>query len=248
MISDRVARRYWPSVDPLGQFIQIAGNARIYQIVGVVADVHRRSDTDRGVVPYLYRSRGDGLGGGTESGRAATYVIARTRTDAASLTSQVQGALREVRPDRPVAMPVTLAELINRGANDLLLVAFMLSPMVLLTLILSTAGIYGLTAQMVALRTRELGIRAALGAGRGQLVGLILRDGLRTARAGLVVGVAGVAVINRVVMSVFVDITWAEPAVVALSAVLMVAVTIAASYRPAFRAARVDPMTALRYE
>jgi ABC-type antimicrobial peptide transport system permease subunit len=124
----------------------------------------------------------------------------------------------------------------------------MLSPMVLLTLILSTAGIYGLTAQTVAMRRRELGVRAALGADRRQLIGLIVRDGLRLARAGLVVGLAGIFVINRIVMSIFVDVTWAEPSVVALCGLLMIGVTLAASFQPAHRAARVDPMSALRQE
>jgi ABC-type antimicrobial peptide transport system permease subunit len=98
------------------------------------------------------------------------------------------------------------------------------------------------------MRTRELGVRAALGAGRGQLIGLILCDGLRLARAGLVVGLVGVVVINRVVMSIFVDVSWAEPWIAAACGLLMVAVALAASFHPAHRAARLDPMAALRQE
>jgi hypothetical protein len=250
VISDVLARRFWPSVDPLGQFIQIEGDARVRQIVGVVGDIQRRSDANRGAIPFLYRPRAEAEAGGagTRPRRASSYVLVRTETESPDLARQIRKVLGDTLPGRPIPMPAALAELIARGANELLLVAFMLSPMVLLTLVLSTAGIYGLTAQTVAMRTRELGIRAALGARRGQLVGLILRDGLRLARTGLIVGLAGVVAINRIVMSIFVDLTWAEPWVVLSCALLMVAVALAASFHPAHRAAQVDPMTALRYE
>jgi putative ABC transport system permease protein len=245
IISDVLAGRYWPSADPVGQYIRFEGEPRVRQIVGVVSDVRRSVDVARGRIPYVYRLRTEPV---EAAGREPSYALLRTASDAAALAPQVRAGLREILPERSMPAPATLEAMMNRAASEMLLLALMFTPMVVLTLVLSAAGIYGLIAQTVTLRKRELGVRAALGAERRQLVMLILGDGLKLARAGLVFGLVGVVVINRIVMSVFVGVTWAEPAVVVVSALIMVAVTIAASYRPASRAARVDPMTALRCE
>jgi predicted permease len=249
VISDVIARRLWPSAAAVGQFLQLEGETRAKEIVGVVSDIYRSPGTSREAIPYLYRLRNDGPGQpGAGRSRGSTYVLLRTAQNSAALAPAVRSTIEEMFPNRPSPAPETLDALISRAARDMLFAAFLVGPLVVLTLVLSASGIYGLISQTVASRTRELGIRAALGAERRQLVWLVVRDALKLARAGLVVGVLGVVAVNRIVMNLFAGVTWAEPLVVVLAALLMVGVAIAASYRPASRAARVDPMTALRYE
>lgn len=239
VISETLGRRYWPSSDPLGQFVRLEGETRVRQIVAIVSDVRRNPAADI-AIPYLYRLR-------SQADRE-TFVLIRSTDDVSRFAPMVRTMVREAFPGRPLVVPMTLEEIINRQANDFLFAAFIISPTILLTLVLSAAGIYGLIAQTVAARTHELGVRAALGASRRQLVGLILADGLKLARTGAIVGLAVVIGINRLAISAFVGVGWASPVVVASAVALMVVVALAASCHPALRAARVDPMTALRYE
>jgi putative ABC transport system permease protein len=238
-ISEAVAHRYWPSADPIGRFVRLEGEQKLRQIVAIVGDVRRNPYTSV-AIPYIYQLRREG-------GRE-TYVLVRSSHDAAELAPIVRSIVREEFPDRPLPVPVTLEAMINRQATDFLFAALIISPTILLTLVLSAAGIYGLVAQTVVARSHELGVRAALGASRRQLLGLILGDGLKLARTGAIAGVVVVVAVNRLAMSAFVGVTWASPLVVAFAAVLMAFVALAASYLPASRAARVDPMTALRHE
>jgi len=249
VISEAVSRRYWPLSDPLGAFIHVEGEASAREIVAVVADVQSSSAWNRGPVPYVFRPlTARAINPAVPSRLNETYAIVRTRSDPAAFAPQVRQAIREMFPDRPTPSPVTIEQTLQQGAREMLLAASLILPMVLLTLALSAGGIYGLIAQQTLLRTRELGIRAALGAERSQLVGLVLRDALRLARTGIAVGLIGVVAINRLVMSIYAGVTWARPSVVVLCALLMAGVALAASYHPARRAARVDPNTALRYE
>lgn len=249
VISNGLARQYWPSTDPLGQFVQLAGEPRARHIIGIVSDVYGSPGAARNPIPYIFRPRADRADRmASQDLREWTYLLMRTSVDPRSLAPQVRARLEQMFPNRPIPLTTTLEELITRGATDLLFAAFLVGPLVLLTLMLSASGIYGLISQTVALRARELGIRAALGAGSRQLVELVVGDALRLARAGLVFGVVGVVVLNRIIMSIFVGAGWAAPLVVVAAGLLMVVVAVAASYGPASRAAKVDPMTALRHE
>ena len=236
--SATMARRIWGDEDPIGKQIQ-AGPNGVFTVVGVVGDV-RNLDLALSPAPTMYLPA-------TRFVWPTMTIIVRgdERAQAASL---VRTAVREQDPQLAVFNVRTMNEMIERSASQPRLNASLVALFAGLAALLAAVGIYGVLAYLVSQRTQEIGIRMALGAGRSSVQGLVLSRGLRLAALGLVAGVAGAVLVARWIGTLLFEIQARDPWTIAAAVGVVALVTIVASYIPARRAARVDPLVALRAE
>ncbi len=244
VISQSLAREKWTGRDPIGQRIEFGnmdGDFRPMTIVGVVGDVREDSlEKPSGPIVYTnYRQRP----GATDHFSA----VMRTAIDPSTVISSARKIVRVLDPNVPPVFG-TLAEisslsLQSRRFNLLLLGAFAGT-----ALLLAVAGLYGVMAYSVARRTGELGTRIALGATPGNVLRLVLRQGLLTALIGVAIGIGGAVLLTRTLQSFLFGLSATDPLTFAAVAFLLIVVALLACYVPARRAAKVDPMEALRYE
>ena len=244
VISQSLAREKWPGEDPIGRTIEFGnmdGDLRPLTIIGVVGDVREDSlEKPSGPIVYVnYRQRPEA----TER----FIAVLRIATDPSTVISAARGIVRALDPNVP-PMFGTLAEvsalsLKSRRFNLMLLGAFAGA-----ALLLAVAGLYGVMAYSVARRTGELGTRIALGATPGNVLRLVLRQGLVTALIGVAIGMGGAIVLTRTLRSFLFGLSPTDPGTFAAVAVLLILVALLACYFPARRAAKVDPIEALRYE
>ncbi|PYU99311.1 MAG: hypothetical protein DMG26_16745 [Acidobacteria bacterium] len=244
LVSQSLARQKWPQQDPLGQTIEFGnmdGDLRLLTVVGVVGDV--REETLEAPAPptiYVnYRQRPQ-----------ATFrwtVVLRTDVAPAAVLRAAQEIVRKLDPNVPPSSgtftQVITASLKARRFNLTLVGAFALA-----ALLLAVAGIYGVTAYSVARRTHELGVRMALGARAGDVLRLVLGQGLLTVAAGVAVGTGGSFVLTRAIQSLLFGVGANDPLTFAGVTLLLTLVALLATYVPARRASRLDPMAALRHE
>ena len=244
VISEAVARQKWPGQDPIGQTIEFGnmdGDLRLITIVGVVGDVRKHSleTVPRPTVYVNYRQRP----------RAAQQfdVVLRTSTDPAAVSGSVRRVLTQLDPTIPARMStfsqVFSESLNNRRFNFLLVGVFALA-----ALVLAMAGVFGVLAYSVAQRTREIGVRVALGATPGGILKMVLGQGLVTVAIGMAIGLAGALLLTRTMRSMLFEVSPNDPVTMVVIALLLLFIALLASYIPARRATRVDPMIALRYE
>jgi predicted permease len=236
--NESVVKKVFPGEDPLGKFVRFGGDTQ-YEIVGVVADVKQtRLDDDREdriYVPHVV------LGGNGS-------LIVRTRVAPASLAEPTRKAILEVDADQPVANVRTLEQDIGRSVAARRHTLSLLGLFAALALGLAALGLYGVLAHAVALRRNEIGIRMALGAQRADVLRLVLRKGLGLTLLGLAIGFAGALALTRVVRSQLYEVGPTDPVTFVTVALLLVLVALLACWLPARRAAKVDPMEALRHE
>jgi predicted permease len=244
VISRSLAEQRWPTEDPLGQSIEFGnmdGDLRLMTIVGIVGDV-REMGLDTKPQPTFYANARQRPG--TTS--SFTYVLAGSAPPAA-LTSAARNILHELAPDVPPRFR-TIAQLLSasvagRRFNLVLLASFGASAMVL-----AMMGIYGVTSFAVGQRTQEIGIRMALGAGRGDVLRMILGQSSRLVLAGVAGGLLGAMWLTRLLARLLYSVAPTDAPTFAACAVLLGLVALGACWIPARRATRVDPMVALRYE
>ena len=243
LISESLARGRWPGQDPLGHTIEFGnmdGDPRLLTIVGIVGDV-REYGADVPPRPTVYVNL-------FQRPRAGDVTVTML-TDAPLplVTSAARGILHELNPDLPPKFrtfsQIFSASLGSRRFN-LILIGFFGA----VTLLLATAGVFGVMAYSVNRRTREIGVRVALGARSGDVLSMILAQGLRTIAIGVVIGLAGSVVLTRAIASFLFGVTATDPLTFAAVVLLLVSATLLACYIPARRATRIDPMSALRYE
>jgi len=242
LISESLARVRWPNQDPLGhtlEFGNMDGDLRLLTIVGVVGDTHEDS-LETPARPTIYvdiRQRPKGY----------FTVVMRADTDPSSVFSAARGIMRELAPDVPPRFrtfsQVYSASLGSRRFNLTLVGVFAGT-----ALLLAMAGIYGVIAYSVTRRTREIGVRMALGASPVNVLRMVLGQGMRTAAIGVVIGIAGSLMLTRTMQSLLFGVTATDPLTFAAVALALAAVALLACYLPARRATRVDPMVALRHE
>ena len=240
VISEALARERFRDGDPIGRRVSV-GATGPYTIVGVVGDVKQLSlglsEAEAVYVPFAQ----------WPSDRAVSLVV-RTPGDPASLAPAVRKAIWSVDKDQPVVRVATMDDLVARSAAERRFALIVFEAFGLAALVLAAAGIYGLLAGSVAERTREMGVRSALGATRRVIVGLVLRQGMRLTFAGLVIGLAGAYTASRAIAALLFGISRADPLTYLGVTALLVLVSLAACLVPAWRAARVAPATALRAE
>jgi putative ABC transport system permease protein len=243
LISESVARQKWPGQDPIGKIIEFGnmdGDLRLLTVVGVLGDV-RAENLEAPPQPTIYvnyRQRPQ---------RGEFSVVMRTAADPAATLAAARKILAELDPTIPPRLntftEVFSASLHTRRFNLILVGIFASS-----ALMLAMAGIYGVLAYSVARRTREIGVRMALGASAGNVRGLVLGQAMVTALTGVAAGILGAFILTRVMRSLLFEISPSDPLTFAGVALLLLLVAALAAYLPARRATRVDPTIALRYE
>jgi ABC-type antimicrobial peptide transport system permease subunit len=219
------------------------------QIIGVVGDVRDDGlNTDPGPIMYIPTAQmTDGVTALNNHLAPLTWVV-RTKVDPYSLSSAIQSAIQSVNRDLPVGHIRSMERVVveSTARNDfnmLLLTVFAASAM-----LLAAIGIYGLMAYSVQQRTQEIGIRIALGAGPAEMRNMIVFQGMRLALIGVVIGVGAAFGLTRLMASLLYGVKASDPVVFTSVAVLLSLVAFVATYIPARRATRVDPLVALRYE
>lgn len=244
VIDENLAHQYWPNQDPLGHRLRNGSNSPWSTIVGVVAHVKHSqlaADSGKGVYYYpLFQSSGSGVQDG--------YFVARAFGNPQSLGPAIRRAVQVVDPSQAVFDLKTMDERVSLALGPQHFAVSLLSAFAGAALLLAALGLYGVINYNVAQRTRELGLRVALGAHPLQILGLIIDQGLRLTIAGVVCGTIAAFALARVVSSQLFHVSAFDAGTLALTAFVLASVALLASCLPAWRATRVDPMIALRYE
>lgn len=248
VVNRSMARRLWPDRDPVGRRIRFQGDEAWMTVVGVVGDV-RGDGLAREPAPGFYVSYRQRPLDPVELtvGRSAVLFV-RSAAGADGLVPALREAVQEVEPGQPVPEITPLAAVLAGSVAPERFRAVLLGAFAVIALVLVVAGTYGVVAHLVGERTREFGIRVAVGATRGDIVGRVLRWGLRLTAVGLVLGLAGVLTLSRYLGDLLFQVSPTDPVTVVGAAVVVVGATLAACLVPARRAVSVDPVDALRPE
>jgi putative ABC transport system permease protein len=242
LINDTAARRFWPGEDPIGQHVGVGqgGFGDRAEVVGIVGDV-RYGQMDEPPKPDVYIST-------LQSPRNSLILYARTAGNPTALVQGVRQEVRALNKDLPIFNIRTMTERISSATARARFSAVLLAVFAGMALALSAVGIYGVMSYVVTERTREIGIRMALGAKRSDVLGLVLGRGAALAAAGIAIGMGGAMALTRVIETMLYEVKPGDlETYVAIGGVLL-AVALAASYIPARRATWVDPSSALRAE
>ena len=240
VIDDVLARQYWPNEDPIGQYLSFGGNTPKVQIIGIVAHARHSSLESDGSEGFYYFAMAQ------LPATDAAIAVRSSITDLSAVASEIQSAVRAVDPNQPIYDVKNLEQRVNDSLLGRRFLVVLLSIFAGLSLLLSTLGLYGVINYGVKLRVREIGIRMALGAQRNDVLQLILRQGVRLALAGLVLGLIGVFVAGRTLASLLYQVSLFNPLTLLTTSVLLAGTVLLASYLPARRAAQLDPMRTLR--
>jgi putative ABC transport system permease protein len=242
VISESLARDRWPDQDPIGHTIEFGnmdGDLRLLTIVGIVGDTHEYG-LDAPARPTVYVNL-------LQRPRAAVTLTILTDAGTRSVAATARGVLRDLDPEIPARFrtfsQVYSASLGPRRFNVILIGFFGIT-----ALLLATAGVFSVMAYSVSRRTREIGVRVALGADASDVLGMVLGQGLRTILTGVAIGIAGSLALTRAMESLLFGVTATDPPTFAGVTLLLVGVALLACYIPARRATKVDPTVALRYE
>ncbi|HTG14117.1 MAG TPA: FtsX-like permease family protein, partial [Blastocatellia bacterium] len=243
IVDERLARDYWPDEDPIGKRIRFGppeDNEPWHTIVGVVREVkHDRLNASTRMSVYLPFAQMP-IGGSS--------LAIRTEGRPENLIAAVRAQVREIDPDLPVTRIMPMTEVVARSVWQPRLYTALFGVFAAVALILATVGIYGVMSYSVTERTREIGLRMALGAQRQDVLKLVVGQGIILASIGVGVGLAAAVGLTRLMTSLLFDVTATDPFTFAAVSVLLTGVALGACFVPARRAAKVDPMIALRYE
>jgi putative ABC transport system permease protein len=245
VLSQTAAVRYWPGENALGKrFAFFSDQGPWYEVIGIAASVHNsaleREPTEDVYLPYAASP--------FPTPRGAATLVLRASGNESALTGDVRAMIRSFDASLPVSRIRPLEYYVSDSVGPHRFDLILILAFAVIALALAGAGIYGLIAFLAAQRTAEIGIRIALGARGSQVVGLIMRKGAVLALLGIAFGLAGSLAAARLLQSLLFGVTARDPAVYVIAPLVLLVVALAASYVPARRAARVDPLTALRME
>jgi predicted permease len=240
IINETAARKYFPGEDPIGQRVgQSPEESSQSQIVGIIRDT-KYDSVREAAPPTIYTS--------IRPGTRSVMVMVRTAGEPAAMTEMVRAALLKVDPDVPMTAVTTQSDQVDARFAQERLFALAYSLFGALALLLACIGLFGLMSYSVSRRTNEIGIRMALGAHRGSVVGMVLRESMLMVVIGVAIGLAGAMAGGRFIESVLYGLSTTDGWTIGAAIGATILVSLAAGYLPARRASRVDPMVALRYE
>jgi len=242
IVDETLARRYWPNEDPLGQYISFGGNVPQMQIVGLVKHAKTSSleaDNSEGFY-YLPIFQSPAPFG--------SVVVRSSGASPENLVSSMQSAVRAVDSSLPLYDLKSMNQRVDESLTGRRFLVLLLSTFAGLALLLAAVGLYGVISYSVRMRTRELGIRLALGAQRSDVLGLILANGMQLAATGLVLGLVGTLVAGRVLSSLLYHTSLLNPLTLLTTVIVLASTVLFACYVPARRAAALEPMRTLRDE
>jgi putative ABC transport system permease protein len=238
VVNEALASHMWPGENPIGKELPLLGkNIAVVGVVGNTRHEGLSSDVESEIyVPYLQQAG------------ASMQLAVRTAVEPTSLAGAVRAQIAAIDPEQPIYNVTTLEQTLTESTAPRRFNVLLLGIFAAIALALATIGIYGVMAFSVTQRTHEIGLRMALGAEQRDVLGLILRQGLRLTLVGVALGVAGAWGLTRFLTSFLYGVRPSDPATFVLVSLALIAVSILASYIPARRAMKVDPMVALRYE
>jgi len=245
IVSESLAQRYWPNQDPVGKRIKQGPPESTdpwITIVGVVGDVKQRS-LDTPTAPHTYRPFAQ-----YDPPAKALNLAVRATGDATSVGSEVRMAVWGLDRELAVAQVRTMDQVIHESTASRRFTLLLLAAFALMAVVLAAIGIYGVIAYTVVRRTHEIGIRLALGAHQHDVMRLVLGQGLRLAIIGMAIGCAAAFFLSRLLASLLFEVRPTDPVTFAGGMLFLAGIAMLASYIPGRRAAKVDPVEALRYE
>ncbi len=239
ILSESLARKTFPNEDPIGRRVRAFGEKDTWEIVGVIGDIRHHGldsvDCERIYLPQAFC-------------RWSGSLVVRTKVPPLTLAESVRNEILALDSDQPVSNVRTLEQVVADSVAQRRMMSMLLGLFAVAALLLAAIGLYGVMAYSVSQRTREIGIRMALGAQRDEVLNLVVRQGMKLAILGVIVGLLGASALTRVLTHLLFGVTPRDPMTFAGVTLLLGTVALFACWLPARRAARVDPMVALRCE
>src|SRR5204863_2838720 len=243
VINQSLAKRLWPNEDAIGQHLRSVPSKAdtapvVSTVIGVVADTHQQS-LESATRPEITKPMVDYT--------QLTFAV-RSDADPEKLIASVKNRIRTIDRNLPLFEVRTMEQVLDEDTSQRRFESFVMSVFAGLALVLASIGLFGVLAFLVNQRTQEIGIRMALGAQTNDVLRMVLGEGFRMVALGVIIGVAGGIALSRYLSSLFFGVNAANPATYLEVALLMIVIALVACLLPAWRAVRVNPMVALRYE
>jgi putative ABC transport system permease protein len=252
IINETMARHFWPNEEPLGRQIMVGDGVKFgpwLSVVGIVADVkHLGLDKPARAEVFIPHLQDRYMMSMSKTEVAWMTLVVRTTSDPMGLVGSVKNAVWSIDKDQPISDIQTMEQILARSVAQPRVLTFLFGTFASLALILALGGIYAVMSYSAAQRTHEIGIRVALGAQQKDVLKLVLGQGMGLTSLGVIIGLAGAFALTRVISSFLFGVTATDPTTFLSVSALLFGVALLASYIPARRATKVDPLVALRYE
>jgi putative ABC transport system permease protein len=242
IVNESLARSYFPGQETVGQTLTVnrgMKTEKVVQIAGIVADTRAR--LDKPAKPSLYLPL-------AQFPQPSMYLVARTATDPASYSGAMRGIVSSLNKNQPAGQPRTMAEIWSNYTVRPRFYLTLLGSLAALGVLLAATGIYGVLSHAISQRTHEIGIRRALGAQDGDVLGMVIKQGMILAVLGVATGLAGALALTRVMRGWLYEVSVTDPATFVVVAGLLILIALSACNAPARRATKLDPLAALRHD